>query len=120
MHVFLRPFLSGMQPRVILLRNGTPHIRMLPVVTSCRIYHTSFFQSIIGRHSSQCSSRQSRQRKCINISALQIRPLAVSYERSPYAPEIHGARHKTFLAWFLPSIMYSAKEGLDRIVSRQT
>jgi len=40
--------------------------------------------------------------------------------RSPHATEIHEARHKTFLAWFLPSIMYSVKERLDRIVSRQT
>lgn len=121
MYVFLRPSLSGMQPRVILLRSGiTSYIRMLPVVTSRRIYHTFSFQGIMGHRFSVFSPSSSRQRKCINISALQIRPLAVSYERSPYAAEIHGARHKTFLAWFLPSIMYSAKEGLDRIVSRQT
>lgn len=56
--------------------NPAMHIRLLPVVISRRIYHNSSLRGIMGH----CYSVLSAEENAPTFPALQIRPLAVSYE----------------------------------------
>lgn len=84
-------------------KRDTPamHIRILPVVTSRRIYHASFFQGIMGHRYSVSSVFLFSAGNAPTFRHYKFVPWPC-LTRAPHAAVIHGARHKTFLAWFLP------------------